>query len=108
FDKPKELTPKEEQGYFDIWYPQGQTFHKLSSVCLVDRALRTGVFQLHQAAECFYNTVLLVFTGYKPKTHNLQKLRNYSKHISPDLYSIFRMPGSDEQEYHLFDLLKRG
>jgi len=46
--------------------------------------------------------------GYKPKTHNLQKLRNYAKHISTNLYTIFRTPSSDEREFHLFDLLKRG
>lgn len=112
FDKPKHLSSKEEQdkaqGYFDIWYPQAQTFLKLSSVCINDNELRIGAFQLHQATECFYNTALLVFTGYKPKTHNLQKLRNYAKHISLELFQVFRTPPSDEQEYHLFDLLKRG
>lgn len=112
FDKPKHLSPKEEQekaqGYFDIWYPQGVEFLDISRFAQSKESLRMGAFQLHQATECFYNTALLVFTGYKPKTHNLQKLRNYAKHISLELYQIFRTPASDEQEYHLFDLLKRG
>lgn len=30
------------------------------------------------------------------------------KHISSELYSIFRTPPLDEKEFHLFDLLKRG
>lgn len=112
FEKPKHLNPKEEQekaqGYFDIWYPQGHGFLKGAVFHLSENDLRVGAFSLHQATECFYNTALLVFTGYKPKTHNLQKLRNYAKHISLELYQIFRTPASDEQEYHLFDLLKRG
>lgn len=112
FDKPQKLSPKEEQekaqGYFDIWYPQGRSFLKGAVFHLSENDLRVGVFSLHQATECFYNTALLVFTGYKPKTHNLQKLRNYAKHISLELFQIFRTPPSDEQEYHLFDLLKRG
>lgn len=112
FDKPQKLSPKEEQekaqGYFDIWYPQGSEFLIDSGNAHARHSLRNGAFYLHQATECLYNTALLVFTGYKPKTHNLQKLRNYAKHISLELYQIFRTPPSDEQEYHLFDLLKRG
>lgn len=112
FAEPAILSPQEErekaQGYFDIWFPRAQGFLKVSKYCLKEKDLKLGVFQLHQAAECFYNTALLVYTGYKPKTHNLQKLRNYAKHISPELYTIFRTPILDEREYHLFDLLKRG
>jgi len=112
FDESKTLTPVEEkekaQGYFDIWFPRGMEFLDHAKYALSRDTLSMGAFQLHQATECFYNTVLLVFTGYKPKTHNLQKLRNYAKHISTDLYTIFRTPPSDEREFHLFDLLKRG
>ncbi len=112
FDKPKKLSSLEEkqkaQGYFDIWFPKGSEFLDISLDCLHKSRLSMGAFQLHQATECFYSAVLLVFTGYKPKTHNLQKLRNYAKHISVDLYQIFRTPILDEHEFHLFDLLKRG
>lgn len=112
FVRPKLLSPEEEeqkaQGYFDIWFPQASEFLKGTIFHKSEGHLRVGAFSLHQATECFYNTVLLVFTGYKPKTHNLQKLRNYSKHISSELYSIFRTPPLDEKEFHLFDLLKRG
>lgn len=112
FDKPQKLSPIEEQekaqGYFDIWFPYGGEFLIDANNCYQRGSYRKGAFELHQATECFYNTALLVFTGYKPKTHNLQKLRNYAKHISLELFQIFRTPPSDEQEYHLFDLLKRG
>lgn len=112
FVKPKLLTSEEEkqkaQGYFDLWYPKAKEFLEHAKFASSRNTLTMGAFQLHQATECFYNTVLLVFTGYKPKTHNLQKLRNYSKHISSELYSIFRTPPLDEKEFHLFDLLKRG
>ncbi|MBC8988262.1 HEPN domain-containing protein [Pedobacter sp. N36a] len=112
FAKPKGLTPLEEQEkaqeYFDIWFPQAEGFLKISNYCLNEGDYRIGAFQLHQATECFYSALLLVHTGYKPKTHNLQKLRNYAKHISADLYNVFRSPILDEHEYKLFDLLKRG
>lgn len=112
FNEPAILTREEEkekaQGYFDIWFPQSKDFLDGSVYHESKNQLRVGAFSLHQAAESFYNTALLVFTGYKPKTHHLGKLRNYAKHISPELYRIFYESAPDEQEYHLFELLNRG
>lgn len=112
FTTPKKLTPKEEQEkaqmYFDNWYPRAVSFLRHANYELKDKDFKVGAFLLHQATECFYSAALLVSTGYKPKTHNLAKLRNYSKHISVDLFTIFRTPILDEHEFHLFDLLKRG
>ncbi len=53
-----------------------------------------------------YNAIILVHAGYKSKTHNLGKLKRYSKRFSEELDVIF--PDSTPQEKHLFDLLKRG
>ena len=50
---------------------------------------------------------MLVFTGYKPKTHNLHKLRKYAKPISEELFLVFPIE-NDNSEKHLFDLLKAG
>lgn len=112
FSEAKVLTIQEErqkaQNYYDVWFPKGVSFLRGANFYLQDNDLSAGVFLLHQSAECFYSAVLLVFLGYKPKTHNLHKLRNYSKHISIKLYTIFRTPILNENEYHLFDLLKRG
>ena len=112
FSKAKELTldqvRQRAQSYFDIWFPKGVSFLKGANFYLQEKEFSSAVFLLHQSAECFYSAALLVFLGYKPKTHNLHKLRNYSKHISTELYTIFRTPILDETEYHLFDLLKRG
>ena len=33
-----------------------------------------AAFMLHQATEHFYTTILLVFTDYRPKDHNLETL----------------------------------
>jgi HEPN domain-containing protein/predicted nucleotidyltransferase len=112
FEKPAELTLEEErekaQVYYDNWYPRGETLLKGAGFYLQIPDLKVSVFTLHQATECFYSAALLVYTGYKPKTHNLAKLRNYAKHVSIDLYTIFRSPIINEHEFHLFDLLKRG
>ena len=59
-------------GYFDIWFPYGGEFLIDAKNGYERGSLKKAAFELHQAAECFYNTALLVFTGYKPKTEVAQ------------------------------------
>jgi uncharacterized protein len=79
---------------------------KIAGYCLREVDLKEGAFNLHQAAERTYNAIILVHAGYKSKTHNLGKLKRYSKRFSEELDAIF--PDNTPQEKHLFDLLKRG
>jgi len=53
---------------------------------------RISIFLLHQAVEQTYQAILLVFTGYKPCTHNLDKLRRYTNRLSIELAWYF--PGT--------------
>lgn len=110
FSQPRQLTPQQEkeisQRYFEKWFKRGSTFFDLIAH-LKESQLSEGAFLLHQSAESFYYTTLLVFTGYKPKTHNLGKLRKQAKILSEELYLIFPVEANN-QEKHLFDLLKRG
>lgn len=112
FEEARRLTSDEKKGiaqrYFDQWYKTGGEFLIDAANAFHRNSYNKAAFELHQAVEHFYNTVLLVFTGYKPKTHNLDKLRQYTKHVSEELFSIFPFPENDEEEKHLFDLLKRG
>lgn len=111
FTKPRQLTPTEEkelsQRNFDKWFNRGVEFLIDAGNAFNRESLPKGAFELHQSAESFYYTVLLVFTGYKPKTHNLGKLRKQSKELSEELYLIFPAE-NNKKEKHLFDLLKRG
>src|SRR5260221_13202046 len=111
FIEPKVLTSEEEKErakeYFNLWFPRNIGFMKSARFCLVENELKTGVFNLHQATESLYYALLLVFTGYKPKTHNLWKLRKKTMVYSEELFSVF-LAEVDKQEEHLFDLLKRG
>jgi HEPN domain-containing protein len=112
FEKPVVLSPAEEkekaENYFEIWYPQGNEFLIDAHNCYDRASYKKGIFELHQATESFYAAVLLVTGGYKPKTHNLEFLRSYAKHISIDLYQLFLTPADDNHQKHLFELLKRG
>lgn len=111
FVEARELTPEEEkekaQRYFDIWFPQGNEFLIDATNALNRKSFKIASFHLHQATESLYYTTLLVFTGYKPKTHNLSKLRKDAKILSEELFLIFPIE-ADKKEYYLFDLLKRG
>lgn len=111
FVEPRSLTSPEEkekaQRYFDLWFPMSSGFLEGVKFYLSQNELKIGAFNLHQAAESLYYSLLLVFTGYKPKTHNLWKLRKKTKAYSDELFLIFNAE-TDKQEEHLFDLLKRG
>ena len=112
FAVARELTFGEQkviaERYFNQWFNIGQGFFNSAGFNLKHQQFNIAAFELHQAAEHFYNTVLLVFTGYKPKTHNLDKLRQYAKNLSEELFAVFPFPEKDESDKHLFDLLKRG
>lgn len=110
FVDPRLLTPSEQrdiaQQYFEKWFTRGADFISGLDGYLKKGKFKVSAFILHQATESFYYTALLVFTSYKPKTHNLGKLKKQIKSISEELYLIF--PENSKDEKHLFDLLKRG
>jgi HEPN domain-containing protein/predicted nucleotidyltransferase len=111
FVERKALTKEEEkviaESYFNIWYPRSLGFLKTAKFNLTEKEIKIGVFILHQSAECLYYTILLVFTGYKTKSHNLKHLRKQTKGFSDELFEIFPIE-KDKSEKHLFDLLKKG
>lgn len=108
--KRRELSIDEKrstmQDDFNNWYTTAKSFLKGVYFYLKEDDLKIATFMLHQSAERTYNTVILVFRGYKPKTHNLEKLHRYAKHFSIELAQVF--PQNSEIEKHLFNLLKKG
>jgi len=94
------------QQYYDQWYGVAKEFYTSALLNFEVKQLKVSVFNLHQATERTYNAIILVQTGYKPKTHNLDKLKRYSKRFSEELEGVF--PDNTPAEKHLFDLLKRG
>jgi HEPN domain-containing protein/predicted nucleotidyltransferase len=97
---------------FEFWFNNGLQFLLSAEVLLKDAVKNNKkpnlvAHQLHQAVEAFYGTILLVFTGYKPKIHNLDKYRKQLKNISDDVITVFPYPTTDRYELELFSLLKR-
>lgn len=91
---------------FERWWHQSNVFYNNALFNYQQKETKIAVFHLHQAAESAYQAILLSFTGYKPCTHNLDKLRSYTNRFSVKLASLF--PRDTENEDHIFKLLLRG
>jgi HEPN domain-containing protein len=91
---------------FDRWNRQARDFFRSAEFIGEKRGWNTAAFLLHQAAEQCYQAILLAFTGYKPTTHNLDKLRRYTNRFSVELALLFPVDNPEEED--LFRLLSSG
>ena len=107
--KPKELSPTERQAKaqeeFDHWFESASGFLKMYSAALNEEELKIAIFQLHQAVERYYAAVLLVFTDYKPRTHDIEDMGQQAAKQHSDFLQVF--PQSTDEEKRLFELLKK-
>lgn len=69
------------------------------------RNYKEAAFELHQAVERFYSTVLLVFTGYKGKRHNIEKLGRQASGRDAAFLKVF--PRATKEQDEMFKLLKK-
>jgi HEPN domain-containing protein len=88
---------------FARWSHQARAFFNSALYNLHQHEFRLAIFLLHQAAEHIYQAILLAFMGYKPCTHNLDKLRRYTHRFSVELSLLF--PRDGVREDRLFKLL---
>ena len=104
----KELNMKQRldnaERDFKNWFESANDFFKHFQYAMNDKSYKTAAFQLHQATERFYHTISLVFTGYKPKLHDLDELGIKVNRLSPELKGIF--PQNTDEEKRLFKLLR--
>jgi len=105
----KPLTAKQrlDQAKTDFkhWFNKATGAYRGYEMYLKERDYNWAAFMLHQAVECFYGTVLLVYTNYKPKTHKIDKLGKMVGGHDPAFFKIFPM-GTDEEKRR-FDLLRQ-
>jgi HEPN domain-containing protein len=66
---------------------------------------KKAAFELHQANERFLSCTLLVYTNYRPKTHNLKRLLALCVQQEPRFNSLF--PRDTKHHRRCFELLKR-
>ena len=106
--EPKDLNSEERKKIakddFDQWFTRAIGFIKATNYMLQDNYLNLAAFQLHQATESFYSAILLVFTGYKPRLHDIEKLGSLASNYSDELLKIF--PRDTKEQEERFILLK--
>lgn len=105
---PKRLTLQESQQkaqeYFDQWFKSANEFFIDHSNAFNRKSYNNAAFSLHQATERYYTTIQLVFTGYRPKEHDLNKLDKRVRN-SDKRFDVF--PRTTKEEKRLFELLRR-
>ncbi len=100
-----EEIKKQAQDYFDEWFESANEFLDTTFDDIKKERYKKAAFELHQATERFYHTVMLVFTGYKLKTHDLEELGKTASTLNLEYKKIF--PRKTQTEKHHFSLLQR-
>jgi HEPN domain-containing protein/predicted nucleotidyltransferase len=105
---PKPINPEQRQKRmrkdFKHWFEHACHFLDTFQFCCGKKYYNEAAFLLHQATENLYHTVLLVFTGYKPKLHNIEKLEKKAAVHNKRFHTPF--PKTTKEEKRLFTLLK--
>lgn len=105
--KAKELSSKERaeksKVYYDNWFENATGFLRQYNHALADKDFKIAIFDLHQAAENFYKTIILVFTDYKPKTHDLEDLNKQVGYADARFKIVF--PNQTEEDRRRFTIL---
>lgn len=107
--KPKALNAQERltlaERNFASWFDSASEFWRGCRYYASRNLLKHAAFLLHQATERYYHAAILVFTGYKQRTHDIEKLGNLAGAQHPLLVDV--LPKTEPSDAHLFDLLKR-
>ncbi len=107
--KAKILTPRQRkqiaQDDFKQWFKNAKGFYKHFEYALNDRDYKKAAFMLHQATECFYSVVTLVFINYRFRTHDIELLG--IKAVSYDTEFALAFPRETAQQRKAFTLLKK-
>jgi len=107
--EPKPLNPADRRHkarlYFDNWFNAAGEFMINFKNAFDRESYINASFELHQATERYYACILIVYTDYKPKTHDLEKLDRQACKLDVRFKTVFSR--STEEEERLFQLLKK-
>ncbi|WP_395476952.1 nucleotidyltransferase domain-containing protein [Rickettsia endosymbiont of Pantilius tunicatus] len=73
------------QDYFEYWFGRGKGFLKGANNYLKD-------------SESFYSAILLVFSNYKPKLHDIEELGSMAKNYNNELLQVFPIAAAEQKE----------
>ncbi len=107
--KPKALNAQERlalaERNFENWYDSATEFWRGCRYYASRILLKHAAFLLHQATERYYHAAILVFTGYKQRTHDIELLGVQAGEQHALLVDV--LPKLEPDDKHLFDLLKK-
>jgi len=107
--KPKALNAHERlalaERNFKNWFDSASGFWRGCRYYASTDLLKHAAFLLHQATERYYSAALLVFTGYKHQTHDIEALGK----LAGEQHALFvdALPKTEPEDKRLFDLLKK-
>lgn len=108
FAEPQELAPhtalREAESYFEEGLASASRRFELASFARLRTFNNEAAFELHQATELLYNSVLLTTTLYTPKSHNLVRLRQLAESRDVSLAKVW--PTESKFEKRCFELLR--
>ncbi len=70
-----------------------------------NKFLNEAAFLLHQTVERYLSCILLVYTNYRPQTHNIKALYSFATQQAEELKIVF--PQNTKLSRRTFQLLKK-
>lgn len=99
--KQKEIAHRE----YTFWMSKADDFLVDYMHNIEDGLYNNASFHLSQVTEALYFALLLTYTGYKPKSHNIEKIEDLISTFLPEIKAVF--PRIKTEDKHLYDLLSR-
>lgn len=99
------LAKERGKDEFERWVENANNFLKGFNFYYNDGLYKNAAFELHQATESFYTAILLLYTGYKGKSHDIEELGKQVSNIRPEFTSVF--PMDTKENIERFHKLKR-
>ena len=107
----KKLSKAQQQALkqedFTMRYKNGTNTMKFFRYGLQEKLFRGAAFNLHQATESYITAYLLVKTGYKPKTHDLEVLYTKVQELDVSFIDRFDLSDTKNSDTQHFKLLSK-
>ncbi len=105
----KILTPKRRrqiaQQDFKRWFASAKGFYRGYEFYLKAHDYKKAAFMLHQATECFYSAITLVFINYRFRTHDIKLLGIKAVGYDTEFAKVF--PRRTAPQRRAFNLLRK-
>ena len=109
YEVPTEIDPEKVKARakeeYDLWFTSAENVLKKYKFSFHEGLLKEAAFDLHQATERLYTAILLVFTGYRAKIHDIEELGSQASAISEEFHKVF--PKDTPEKVERFKLLKK-